>query len=83
MYVNHVGRDITLGFDTKEEAEALFAVMSGNANMLDPKAAAYGQWLYGWLYEHVQKLATNFQAETQGFRESPRPPQNKRDRVSP
>lgn len=72
MHVNHVGRDITIGFDSKEEAEALFAVLTGTANQIDPKQAEYGNWLYKWFFERVQKLATDYDKEVAGYLITPR-----------
>lgn len=72
MYVNHVGRDITISLDTPEEAAALLAVLSGSPT--DDKSKEFGHWIYMFFYGAVYKLATQFDKENEGIRPKPRKP---------
>lgn len=79
MHLNHVGRDITIGFDSEDEAKALFAVLSGTSHTLDARLAEHGGAVYKWFFEKVQLLATEYARETAGYQATPRPPKRKKE----
>ena len=72
MYMNHVGRDITITLNTQEEAAALMAVLSGTPT--DEGSRAFGNRVYAFFYEAVRKLAMQFDKENEGIRPSSRKP---------
>ena len=72
MYVNHVGRDITISLDSQEEAAAVFAVLTGTPTT--ERAHAFGAYVYGFFFEAVRKLATQFDKENEGIRPVARKP---------
>lgn len=74
MEVNSRAGDIIIRFDNQQEAAALLAVLSGQAHLIDPKAAAFGNWMYAWFYEQVRKLGTDYAKETDGIRRPISPP---------
>ena len=64
MHVDRKGTQITIDLDKPEDAIGLFAVLNGNQSSVTPEIWAHGQWLYGWLYAAVGKLASNFTQES-------------------
>lgn len=74
MEVNSKAGDIIIRFECQEEAEALLAVLSGQASLVDPRAAAFGNWLYAWFFDQVRKIGTDFAKETAGYRRPMSPP---------
>ena len=78
MHSAHNGRDIVIGIDSDGEAKALYGVLSGNTAGLSPEQIAFGQNLYKFFFESVQKLAVNYEEETRGFHKTSRPPRSTR-----
>lgn len=72
MYVNHVGRDITISLDSQEEAAAVLAVLMGSPT--DERSRAFGAYVYSFFFEAVRKLATQFEKENEGIRPVARKP---------
>jgi hypothetical protein len=64
MHVDRKGTQLVIDLDKKEDALGLFAVLTSNQTSVTPEIWAQGQWLYGWLYSAVQKLAANFPQES-------------------
>lgn len=63
MDVNRKGNQLTISFDTEEEAIGLNAYLSGTVHEVSPEIASKGQWIYNWFFTAVNKLATNFKIE--------------------
>lgn len=74
MEINSRAGDIIIRFDNQQEAAALLAILSGQAHLIDPKAAVFGNWLYAWFFEEVRKLGTDYTKETAGFKRPNSPP---------
>lgn len=73
MEVNSRAGDIIIRFDNQQEATALLAVLSGQIST-DQRTAEFGNWLYGWFFEQVRKLSTNFDKELAGITRPISPP---------
>lgn len=63
MHVNRKGNEVMIAFDTEEEAQGLYAYLTGTIHTVPEATAAKGQWLYNWFFTAVQKLAINFHVE--------------------
>ena len=64
MEVNRLGGKLTITFDSQEEVAGLYAFLSGTIHEIPPEIAQKGQWLYGWFFTSIQKLAFNFELES-------------------
>lgn len=71
MHVNHCGKDLVIGFDSQEEAAALYAVLTNTPQTVSPEALARGQWMYAWFFNQVQRMAQSFDQESSLKTQSP------------
>lgn len=76
MYMNHHGKDIVIALDSQEEAAALLAVLSGTPT--DDKSREFGNRVYAFFYQAIQKLATDFSKEVHGIHPFPHNPRKGR-----
>ena len=73
MDMYRVGSEITVDLEKKEDAIGLYAVMTGKQNEVPPEVWERGQRIYSWLFQNVEKLAVNYETETN-------PPTRKKNR---
>lgn len=64
MEVKRVRSELTVGLETKDDALGLYAVMSGNPNMVPPHVFQKGQEIYKYMFLSIEALAMNYEAET-------------------
>ena len=63
MEVNRKGNQINIVLDSEDEAVGIYMFLAGRVHEIPVDAASKGQWLYGWLFNSIEKLATNFGKE--------------------
>jgi hypothetical protein len=68
MEINRVGGDVIIRFDNQQEAAALHAVLIGQSHTIDQRAAEFGKWMYGWFFDAVTRLATQYDKEIEGLK---------------
>lgn len=71
MHVNRKGNEVTVAFDTEDEAKGLYAYLTGTVHEVPQAMAEKGQWLYSWFFAAIQKLAFNFDIEKNIKTQSP------------
>lgn len=74
MEVNSRAGDIIIRFDNQQEAAAVLAVLAGQSTLIDPQAAAFGNWMYAWFFDQVRRIGTNFEKEMAGIKRPLSPP---------
>lgn len=49
---------------SEDDAKGLYAVLSGQPQLVTQDQFQKGQVIYSWFFKHVQELATNFEVST-------------------